>query len=202
MFKVYGSADYDIDDLQDIYKSPSGVTNLQQYAQEYGRLNNPWFMAKKWLRSHDKTDIYGYLKFNYAFSKNLNLSFRSQVSTWNQKRTEQVPASANLQTYTPWWSFGWYGDYREDNRNLFENNTDLLLTYNKNINENWSINALVGGNLRTFKYTSDWGTTKSLIVPNVYSLSNSLNPALIYNWGSEMQVSSGFYSLDLNYKTS
>jgi hypothetical protein len=67
MFKVYGSADYDIDDLQDIYKSPSGVTNLQQYAQEYGRLNNPWFMAKKWLRSHDKTDIYGYLKFNYAF---------------------------------------------------------------------------------------------------------------------------------------
>lgn len=200
MFKAYGSADYDVDDLQDIYKSPSGVQNLQQYAQEYGRLNNPWFIAKKWLRSHDKTDIYGYLKFNYAFSKNLNLSFRSQVTTWNQKRTEQVPASTNLQAYTPWWAFGWYGDYREDNRNLFENNTDLLLTYNKSLNENWSINALVGGNLRTFKYTSDWGTTKSLIVPNVYSLSNSINPALIYNWGSEMQVSSGFYSFDLNYK--
>ncbi|MEI7583408.1 SusC/RagA family TonB-linked outer membrane protein [Runella sp.] len=200
MFKVYGSADYDIDDLKDIYKSPSGVNNLQQYAPEYGRLNSAWFMAKKWLRSHDKTDIYGYLKLNYAISKDLNLSFRSQITTWNQKRTEQVPASANLQAYTPWWSFGWYGDYREDNRNLFENNTDLLLTYNKRVNNSWSLSALAGGNIRTFKYTSDWATTKSLIVPNVYSLSNSINPALVYNWGSEMKVSSAFYSVDLSYK--
>ncbi|HEX8022154.1 carboxypeptidase-like regulatory domain-containing protein, partial [Mucilaginibacter sp.] len=53
MFKVYGSADYDVRDLEDIYKGPMGVPGLVQYAQEYGRLNNPWFMAQKWLRGHD-----------------------------------------------------------------------------------------------------------------------------------------------------
>jgi hypothetical protein len=113
MFKVYGSADYDVRDLKDIYKGPQGVPGLVQYAQEYGRLNNPYFMAEKWLRSHDKTDIYAYLKLNYKVSTDLNLSLRSQISSWNQQRTEQVPSSANLNGYTGIiadYQFGWYGD--------------------------------------------------------------------------------------------
>jgi hypothetical protein len=141
MFKVYGSADYDVRDLEDIYKGPMGVPGLVQYAQEYGRLNNPWFMAQKWLRGHDKTDIYAYLRLNYKITSDLNLSLRSQVSTWNQQRTEQVPSSANLNAYTSWYKFGWYGDYREDDRKLFENNTDLQLNYNKTFGK-WSVSGL------------------------------------------------------------
>ena len=128
MFKVYGSADYNIDDLKDIYKGPQGVNNLIPYAQEYGRENSAWFIAKKWLRSHDKTDINGYVKASYKFSNAVSLSLRSQVTTWNQVRTEQVPAGINLNTYTPWYYFGWYGDYREDRRNLFENKQLSLRT--------------------------------------------------------------------------
>ena len=198
MFKVYGSADYDVRDLKDIYKGPQGVPDLVQYAQEYGRLNNPWFMAKKWLRTHDKTDIYAYLKASYKITDDLSLSLRSQVTTWNQKRSEQVPSSANLNTYTQWYKFGWFGDYREDNRRLLENNTDLLLTYNKKISD-FSISALAGGSARSFVYNSNYGTTKALAIPGIYTLSNSLSPSLIYNWGSKMQVYSGYYSVDLGY---
>jgi TonB-linked SusC/RagA family outer membrane protein len=198
MFKVYGSADYDVRDLKDIYKGPQGVQDLVQYAQEYGRLNSPWFMAKKWLRSHDKTDIYAYLKLNYKINNNLNLSLRSQITTWNQKRTEQVPSSANLNAYTPWYKFGWYGDYREDNRQLIENNTDLTLSYNKRISK-WSVSALLGANSRSFKYNSNYGTTRALAIPNIYVLSNSLQPSLNYSWDSKMQVYSGFYSFDVGY---
>jgi len=198
MFKVYGSADYDVNDLKDIYKGPQGVQDLTQYAQEYGRLNNPWFMAQKWLRGHDKTDIYAYAKVNYKFSEDLNLSFRSQVTTWNQKRTEQVPSSANLNAYTSWYKFGWYGDYREDNRKLLENNNDLTLSYNKRISK-WSIGALIGGNTRSFKYNSQYGTTRALAIPNVYVLSNSLQTPLSYTWDSKMQVYSGYYSFDFGF---
>ncbi|TDO20197.1 SusC/RagA family TonB-linked outer membrane protein [Pedobacter duraquae] len=198
MFKVYGSADYDVRDLEDIYKGPQGVQDLTQYAQEYGRLNNPWFMAKKWLRGHDKTDVYAYLRLNYKITDDLNFSVRSQISTWNQKRTEQVPASANLNAYTPWYYFGWYGDYREDTRQLFESNTDAQLNYNKTFGK-FALTALVGGNNRTFTYDSFYGTTKALQLPNVYVLSNSQQPALSYTWGSKMQVYSGFYSVDMSY---
>jgi len=198
MFKVYGSADYDVRDLKDIYKGPMGVPNLVQYAQEYGRLNNPWFMAEKWLRGHDKTDIYAYLRLNYKISKDLNLSLRSQVSTWNQQRTEQVPSSANLNAYTSWYKFGWYGDYREDDRKLFENNTDLQLNYNKTFGK-FIFTGLLGANSRSFTYDSFYGTTRALAIPNVYGLSNSLQPALTYNWNSKMQVYSGYYSFDIAY---
>ncbi|PWK78301.1 TonB-linked SusC/RagA family outer membrane protein [Mucilaginibacter oryzae] len=198
MFKVYGSADYDVRDLEDIYKGPMGVPDLVQYAQEYGRLNNPWFMAKKWLRGHDKTDIYAYLRLNYKITNDLNVSLRSQISTWNQERTEQVPSSANLNAYTKWYYFGWYGDYRQDDRKLFENNTDLQINYNKTFGK-FNVTGLLGGNSRSFTYNSFYGTTRALAGPNAYILSNSQQLALTYNWDSKMQVYSGYYSFDIGY---
>lgn len=198
MFKVYGSADYDVRDLKDIYKGPQGVQDLTQYAQEYGRLNNPYFMAEKWLRGHDKTDTYAYLKLNYKITDDLNVSVRSQVSTWNQLRTEQVPSSANLNSYTSWYKFGWYGDYREDNRQLLEVNNDIALTYNKKVGK-WSVSGLAGGNSRAFKYDSFYGTTRALALPNIYVLSNSTQAPLTYTWGSRMQVYSAYYSADFGY---
>ncbi|KAI9449144.1 TonB-dependent receptor plug [Russula earlei] len=200
MFKVYGSADYDINDLKDIYKGPSGVNNLVQYAPEYGRENSAWFIAKEWLRTHDKTDIYGYLKLSYKVTKDLSLSARSQVTTWNQIRTEKVPPSTNLNTYAPWYYFGWYGDYREDRRNLIENNSDVLANYNKKISSDWSLSALAGAGFRSFKYNSFYGTTKGLAIPKLYALSNSLTPGLEYTYGARMQVYSGYYSFDISYK--
>lgn len=198
MFQVYGSADYDINDLKDIYKGPQGVPDLIPYAQEYGRENSAWFIAKKWLRSHDKTDINAYAKATYQFSDALNLSLRTQITTWNQLRTEQVPAGTNLNTYTPWYSFGWYGDYREDRRNLFENNTDLLLNYDKKVGK-FNISALAGTSMRSFSYNSTWATTKGLAVPNIYILTNSKEQYSTYSWNSKMQVYSGFYSFDVTY---
>ncbi|SEW35169.1 SusC/RagA family TonB-linked outer membrane protein [Chitinophaga arvensicola] len=198
MFQVYGSADYDINDLKDIYKGPQGVPNLIPYAQEYGRENSAWFIAKKWLRSHDKTDINGYIKASYKFNDALNLNLRTQITTWNQLRTEQVPAGTNLNTYTPWYYFGWYGDYREDRRNLFENNTDLILNYDKKVGK-FNISALAGGSMRSFNYNSLWGTTKALAIPNVYVLTNSKEQYSSYTWDSKMQVYSGFYSFDVTY---
>jgi len=196
MFKVYGSADYDINDLKDIYKGPQGVQNLIPYAQEYGRENSAWFMAKKWLRSHDKTDVNGYVKASYKVNNDLNFNLRSQISTWSQLRTEQVPAGTNLNTYTPWFYFGWYGDYHEDSRRLTENNTDLTANYEKKVGQ-IGISALAGVSERSFTYNSFWGTTKALAVPNLYVLSNSKDAALSYTWNSRMQVYSAFYSVDL-----
>lgn len=199
MFKVYGSSDYDINDLKDIYKGPQGVPDLVQYAPEYGRENSAWFIAKKWLRSHDKTDIYGYIKGTYKISKSLNISLRTQLTTWDQLRTEKAPPSINLNAYTPWYYFGWNGDYREDRRTLKEYNTDLILNYDKKFKD-FSITGLLGASSRIFKYNSSFTTTKALAIPNIYDFANSINPVLGYNWGSEMQTYSGFYSVDFSYK--
>jgi TonB-linked SusC/RagA family outer membrane protein len=202
-FSVYGSTDFDVRSLKNYYQGPTGVPNLVQYNNEYGRANNPYFQADKWLRGHYKNDIYGYVKLNYKFNEDLALSLRTQVTTWDQTRNEKVPASANLNTYLPagWYTFGSYnGDYREDRRNLIENNTDLLLTYNKQLNSDWNLSALAGGSWRSFKYASTYTTTQNLSVPGVYAFQNTKGALYDYSFGSNMMVYSGYYSMDIGFK--
>ncbi len=200
LFRVYGSADFDVRDLEDIYRGPQGIPDQMQYAHEYGRVNSPWFMAKEWLRGHDKTDIYGNLNLTYKINDDIRLLARTQITTWQQLRSEKVPPSTNLNGYVQWYSFGWFGDYREDQRRLFENNTDVTLNFDKKIGD-WSVSAIAGGALRTFSFHSNWTTTRGLVIPKLYNFSNSKNAVLDYNYNANMLVYSGFYSFDLGYKT-
>lgn len=199
MFGVYGSDDYDVRDLKNYYKGPMGVSGLQQYNFEYGRLNNPYFMAYEWLRGHNKADFFGSARLTYKVNKDLDISFRSQITTWNQTRTEKTPAGIGLNTYLPWWSFGWHGDYRVDQRSMFENNTDVLVNYKKKLSD-FTINAFAGASARLYEYNSSFTSTKVLSVPGVYNFNNSVNPLLAYTYNANMNVFSGYYSLDLGYK--
>jgi len=200
MFNVYGNTAFDVRNLKNYYQSPMGIPGLKQFTENYGRSNNPYFMAHEWLRGHYKTDLYGYLKLDYNIMPGLTASLRTQVTTWNLQTDEKVPAGTILNQYLPWYYWGWYGDYRQDNRTLLENNSDLLVAYNKKFQNGFNLSANLGGSWRSFQYSSFYGTTVDLAVPGVYSLSNSQTPALAYNWGSRMQVYSGYYTVDLGYK--
>lgn len=196
IFQVYGSSSWSVNDMRDYYKAPLGKPGVQQYYAEYGRGNNPYFVAHEWLYEHRKNDLYGYAKLSYKINDFLTISARSQVTTWNQFRTEKVPYSA-ITYKTPDLR---QGDYREDRRNLFENNSDVLISFDKDITKNFRLNAIAGGNLRLFNYNSSWATTNFLIVPGVYDFSNSKNPVQAYNYRSDMEVLSGYYTADLTYK--
>lgn len=196
IFQVYGSSSWSVKDMRDYYKGPQGVPGVKQYYAEYGRGNNPYFVSYEWLNEHRKTDLYGYARLSYKLNDHINLAARTQVTTWNQFRTEKVPFSA-ITYKTPDLR---QGDYREDRRNLFENNTDLLVSFDKNLNRDFHLNAIAGGNLRLFSYNSSWATTDFLIVPGVYDFSNSKNPVQAYNFRSDMQVLSGYYTADLTFR--
>ena len=195
-FLVYGSDSWSVSDMRDYYKAPLGKPGVQQYFAEYGRENNPYFIAYEWLHGHNKTDIYGYAKLTYKINDYLNISGRSQITTWNQLRTEKLPYS----TITYKNPDLRRGDYREDRRILFENNTDLLLSFDKNLTPSFHLTALAGGNLRTFKYNSSLNSTDFLIVPGIYSFTNSLNPVKGYTFRSDMMVLSAYASADLTFK--
>ncbi|MEA5259377.1 SusC/RagA family TonB-linked outer membrane protein [Arcicella aquatica] len=196
IFNVYGSSSWDIADMRDYYKGPQGKPGVQQYYAEYGRENNPYFMAYEWLREHKKTDVYGYAKLSYKINEFLNFSARTQITTWNQFRTEKLPYS--MITYkTPDLR---QGDYREDRRNLLENNSDFLLSFNKPVTKDLTISAIAGANLRTYSYNSSWASTDFLIVPGVYDFSNSKYPVKAYNYRADMEVASAYYTADFTYK--
>jgi len=189
---AWGGADWDIDEMRDYWQP--GKEGVQSKYAEYQRYHNPYFMSYEWLRSHHKTDITGYASITYKFTDHLNIIARTAVSSYDLFRSEKLPFSAH-----PYGREAGLGDYREDKRTLFENNTDVLLSYDKYITPKLNVHTSVGGNLRNYSYRSSYATTDYLNVPGWYNLSNSKNPVKSYNFYAPMIVLSGYAMADFTY---
>jgi TonB-linked SusC/RagA family outer membrane protein len=191
---IWTGADWDVNDptIKGIWQT--GKTNTQSVFAEYQRYHNPWLMVKEWLRGHDKKDTYGYFTGHYIIDDHLNLSLRTQMSTYNLLRTEKMPFSAH-----PYGRESGLGDYREDHRNLMDNNTDLQLNYNYMLGDFVQLSGLAGGNIRIFNYNSSFTSTDYLVVPDVYSFSNSLNAVQSTSFSSRMNVYSAYASMDMDF---
>jgi len=191
---VWTGADWDVNapDIKAIWQP--GKTGVQSQFAEYQRYHNPYLLTQKWTRGHYKNDTYGYLGGTYKFNDNLNLRLRSQIDTYNILRTEDLPFSAH-----PYGREGNQGDYREDRRDLFDNNTELILNYNYTIKNFLNLSGLVGSNLRTMSYNSSWVSTDYLNVPEVYAFSNSKNPIQATSFQSSERVFSYYASLDMSF---
>ncbi|MFM7856320.1 MAG: SusC/RagA family TonB-linked outer membrane protein, partial [Flammeovirgaceae bacterium] len=197
---IWGAADWNIDDMKSYWEP--GKEGIQQKYAEHTRYNNPYFLTKEWLRGHNKTDIYGNLALKYKVTPELELMARTSVTTYDILRSEKFPYSA-----TVYGREQARGDYREDRRNLFENNTDVLATYNKKITPDISLTASAGGNIRTYDYQSTYITTDYLNVPassvnpGAYAFDNSANPIKAYNYNAPMSVLSVYWFADASFKS-
>lgn len=188
---IWTGADWDVTapDIKGIWQP--GKVGTQSVFAEYQRYHNPWFMVKEWLRGHYKNDIFGFVAATYKIDNHINFLARTQITTYDLLRTERMPYSAH-----PYGREQNQGDYREDRRNLFENNTDLQFTFNYKAGNFVGLSGLVGGSGRFMNYNSNFTSTDYLSVPGVYSFSNSLNPVQANSFGSDMRVFSGYASLD------
>lgn len=191
---IWTGADWNVNapDIKAVWAP--GQVGVKSVFAEYQRYHNPYLMTQYWTRGHYKNDLYGYISGNYKFNNHLNATLRTQATTYDLLRTEKMPFSAH-----PYGREGNMGDYREDNRHLFETNNELLLNYDYTIKKFLNVSGLFGGNIRNFKYNSVWTSTDYLNVPGVYSFSNSLNPVQSSSFASQMRVLSAYYSLDLGF---
>jgi TonB-linked SusC/RagA family outer membrane protein len=192
---IWTGADWDVNapDIRGIWQP--GQVGVQSVFAEYQRYHNPWLMVEKWTRGHYKNDTYGYLTGNFKIDEHLSATMRTQISTYNLLRTEKMPFSAH-----PYGREGNQGDYREDRRDLFDNNTEGFLNFNYDLGAQkfFNLSGLLGGNVRNFTYNSNWTSTDYLNVPEVYAFSNSRNPVQSTSFNSQMRVLSAYYSLDLS----
>jgi len=196
---IWGGADWDIDDMKNYWQK--GKEGVQQIYADYTRYNNPYFLTNEWLRGHQKTDIYGYMSLNYKITDYLQILGRTGISTYELFRSEKFPYSA-----TVYGREQAKGDYREDYRNLFDSNTDLLLSFNKDLSKSVNLSASLGGNIRAFDYRSSYITTDYLnvpassLTPGAYTFDNSLNPIKAYNYKAPMAIYSYYYTLDFSFR--
>ena len=191
---IWTGADWSVNspDIKAIWQP--GKVGVASEFEEYTRYHNPYFLTSVWTRGHYKNDIYGYLSGNYKFDNHLNLSYKSQITTYGLLRTEDLPYSAH-----PYGREGNQGDYREDRRDLFESNNLLTLNYNYTVDNFFNLSGLAGANFRNFKYNSSWVSTNYLNVPGVYSFSNSENALQATSFVANQVQLSEFASMDASF---
>jgi TonB-linked SusC/RagA family outer membrane protein len=153
--------------------------------------DNPWWVRYKNFETDSRTRYTGNVFANYKPTSYLNILGRVSVDNWNQMQETR-------------YDIGSYGtpSYTRYNGSFTETNYDLLINFNKDLNENFNLKALLGGNIRQDVNQSINATTNGgLVVPGFFALANSVNnPTAPTETYSVKEVDGAFAGATLSWK--
>jgi len=128
--------------------------------------DNPYFVRYSSFENDSRSRFFGYASLNYQFNDWFNLMGRASLDSYDEIQEERI-ATGSVDP----------AQYSRYNRNFRESNFDLLATANKDLTSNINLKALAGINLRRTTVSSIYASTSGgLVVPGLYSLSNSKDP--------------------------
>lgn len=137
---------------------------LNQYNFNYNYHDNPYFGLYENTNSQDLNRVYGNVSVTYDLTRDLSLMLRSGTDASNEFRARRRAYST--QRFQR-------GSYREERIGFTELNTDFLLGYKKELNQQFDLNLGVGGNAMRQKGRYSDVIAPELAVPGIYTLSNS-----------------------------
>lgn len=170
-FREWWQTNVDIQDLKDAYFKNNGA-NMTWNLKHIGDNNvpaywdNPYFSRYQNYETDQRNRYIGHVAVNYQATPWLNIMGRVSLDHYDEIQEERTATgSLNPDGYTRY------------NHAFSEYNYDLIATVNKDLSEDFNLNALLGGNIRKTTSSSIFAETNGgLVVPNWYALNNSLNP--------------------------
>lgn len=168
-----------IESLRDYWQP--GLEGIQQFNYNYNWHDNPYFTMFENTNSFNKDRILGNINLTYNITNNLSLMLRSGTDVFNDLREGRRAWSTQRFPL---------GQYREDKVYFQEINTDFLLQYNKNLNDNLSLVVSAGGNQMTQENRFNQVAANELAVPGIYSFNNSNIPLLQNSFNSKRRINS------------
>ena len=155
--------------------------------------DNPFWSASYNTQSQERHRLIGDLHAEFRLTDGLNVRFRTSTDWYNDRRKSKVK----------WGSAGAgspYGSYAEDAYTVKENNTEVLVTYIKQLNKNWGIDALLGFNVRNKQYENNYQAAPRLAVADLYTLTNSRDPLISSNDFYRLRQYGLYGSIQLDYR--
>ncbi len=149
----------------------------------------------------DRNRIVGFVKADWKINEYFSVMGRFSIDQYGQLIEERKAigsVSGEFGVERPDVRSG----YARFQRNFIETNMDIMGTFEKDLSETINLKALLGTNIRRTKIDQVFASTNGgLIVPNLYSLGNSVNPMLAPDeLLSEVGVNGVFGSVSLGYK--
>ncbi|MEN8250572.1 MAG: SusC/RagA family TonB-linked outer membrane protein, partial [Bacteroidota bacterium] len=154
--------------------------------------NNPFWTFDNVYALDSKNRVYGNFGFSLEIIEGLTFTSTARTDFYNLNINNRI-GTGNVypgQVY-----------YSESTRNAYENNYEGIFNYTKQLNENISLTAILGGNIRYSQYKSSWiGTVGGFEIDDFYHIDNSVEPPGTSSYFSEKQTNSLFASASLGYK--
>ncbi|WP_145672319.1 SusC/RagA family TonB-linked outer membrane protein [Chitinophaga polysaccharea] len=150
--------------------------------------NNPYFEAYENLNQDGRDRFFGNVGLTYDVLPGLKVSGAVRADMFTQRiKQRKAYGGRDLNEY-----------YEAEFENK-EMNYELLAQYNKTFDK-WSLNANLGANLLTQRYTGIMGRTQGgLSVVNFYNLSASIDRPDVSNYLRRKEVRSEYAAVSLGY---
>ncbi|MGN6211522.1 SusC/RagA family TonB-linked outer membrane protein [Parafilimonas sp.] len=130
--------------------------------------DNPYWVRYENYENDSRSRYFGYASLNYKPAEWVNILGRVSLDHFNQQQEERIAVGSVDPSL--------YSRYLQ---NYSEYNYDILATFIKSITTDLKFNGLLGMNIRRDYSNSIFSSTNGgLIVPGVYSLSNSVSTPL------------------------
>lgn len=168
-----------------------GLEGIQPFTYNYNFNDNPYYTVFENLNGLKRNRWVGNIALNYQITPELSLMLRSGLDQSNERLdTRRTPGSNAFPL----------GMYRQDRTYFNERNTDFLLSYEKSINDNWSLRVSAGGNRMNQIDEYIGAAANELSIPGVYNLGNSRIPLATRQFDSRYRINSLYGFGQISYK--
>ncbi|MCY1634801.1 SusC/RagA family TonB-linked outer membrane protein [Marinifilum sp. D737] len=175
------------------YKTSTGepiTWNRKSFTDPHPKYaDNPYWTAYENYSDDMRNRFYGNVSASYEIIENLLVKGSVYGDYYNFTIRERTAVGSQA---TP--------SYYEAAREYSEFNYEGIVSYSKKIND-FDLSGLVGANRRDVRFDLLRGQTSGgLVVPGVYNLLNSVDPALMNDFTSERQTNSVFAQFAVGYR--
>lgn len=180
-----------VESLKDYWQA--GQVGVQHYDINYLWLTNPYLTNSENTNSFNKNRFLGNVSATYDITEKLSLSVRAGLDSYDDIREFRRAVSTNQNPL---------GTYREDVVRFKELNTDVLLSYTDNINEDWKYTISAGGNRFDQDIRYKFAEASQLAIPGIYTLANSRTPLVGDSREFNKRINSVYGTGNLSFKNS
>jgi TonB-linked SusC/RagA family outer membrane protein len=160
-----------------------------QRSYRAGIYDNPYWVVNKNVTQDNVNRIIGYASARYEFTDWLSVSYKLGIDQFVDERNGAIDI-------VPGWNPGSISNSTQNSRDL---NSDLLLTINKNITEDLSLDATFGHNYWSTKVVTKEVLGNTLAAPNFYHISNAAD-VLAFEGIGQRDIVGLLGTINLGYK--
>ncbi|TAN13376.1 MAG: SusC/RagA family TonB-linked outer membrane protein [Chitinophagaceae bacterium] len=177
------------------FLGPNGVMQQDFWAPGFSSTaENPYWVLYRNLYSQNVDRITGLASLTYNFSSDLNLMGRVSYDGINETDKQEDYNGTLVRALQ--------GAYAVTSSRQYEFNADFLLSYTKQLSDNWHLSAHAGGNIEKQLlgaiFTANTGP--ALLAPNLFTLSNANFPVVSDDPGAPVNVQSLYAFGELGWK--